>query len=188
MKKVAYGFLFVSLGLGLLVASIAVLVEASLVQISLHRDATDVKGFVQYRYYGIPVYWFRLDSLNRVEKRELKLADGSAEGGKTKRTKNVTRAVLLDSENKVIAWGERTGLVNAVEPLQKFLESDASDFEFEEKSVGHPWDIFRERVVRGLFSLTLLVGAILSLIGGVGQWLKLLMGRRSTRKNEPTVA
>lgn len=188
MKKVAYGFLFVSLGLGLLVASIAVLVEASLVQISLHRDATDVKGTVQYRYYGIPVFWYGLDSLSRVEKRGFELADGSAEGGKAKRTKNITRAVFLDSENKVIAWGERTGLVNAVEPIQKFLESDTPNFEFEEKSVGHPWDIFRERVVRGLFSLTLLVGAILSLLGGVGQWLKLLKGQRSTRNNEPTAA
>lgn len=179
MKKIAFGLLFIVLGLGLLVASVAVLVESSLVRISLQRQSGDVSGTVEYRYCGVPVYWLSLKNVRAVEKRELKIADGATEGGRQKRAKVLTRAVFLDSEKRVLAWGEKTGLVNSVEPIQAFLTSDEDRFEYDEKPVGHPWDIFRERVVRGFFSFTLLVGGVICLLGGGGQLLSYLKPSRN---------
>lgn len=178
MKKIAIGLLFLVLGLGLLVASVAVLVESSLVRVSLQRQSGDVSGTVEYRYCGVPVYWVNLQNVRTVEKRELKIADAATEGGRQKRAKILTRAVFLDSEKRVLAWGEKAGLVNAVEPIQAFLTSAEARFEYDEKPIGHPWDIFRERVVRGFFSFTLLVGGAICLLGGAGQLLSILKRSR----------
>lgn len=166
MKRVAYGLLFVILGMGLLLASVAVLVEASLVKVSLNRNADKVTGSVEYCYYGVPIYWVPLRDLQSVEKREIQLSDGSEEGAKSKRDRILARVVFLDSQDQVLAWGERVGLLNAFDPIQRFLASKEGQFEYEEKPIGHPWDIVRERIVRGFFALTLVVGGVICLIGG----------------------
>lgn len=169
MKRFSLALLFLVLGVGLWVASVAVLVEASLVDVSLQRIDGQVSGTVAYRYYGIPVFWWTLSDLKKVEKREFQVADGAAEGGKVKRSKAITRTVFLNSRDKVIAWGERTALVQVVEPLQRYLESEESQFHYLEKPAGHPWDIVRERVVSGVFALTLVVGGALCVVGSAGQ-------------------
>ena len=170
MKKIVLGLLFVCLGGGLFVASVAVLMEASLVNVALKRSSERVTGVVEYRYCGVPIYWLGLEDVSGVEKREYQISDGAVEGGKKKRTKVVTRMVFLDSQGRVVAWGERVGLVNAVELISRFLTSDETSFVYEEKAVGHRWDIVRERVVRGMFAATLLVGGLICLLGGWGQF------------------
>lgn len=178
MKRVGFGLLFVILGIGLLIASVAVLVEASLVKVSLNRNADEIMGSVEYCYYGVPIYWIHLKNLQSVEKREIQLPNGSEEGGRTKRDRVLARVVFLDSHGQVIAWGERVGLLNGLEPMQRFLESKDSKFEYEEKPVGHPWDIVRERIVRGIFALTLVVGGLICLVGGGRQFWSLVNALR----------
>lgn len=178
MKKILLGLLFIGLGIGLFVASIAVLMEASLVNVALKRSSERVTGLVEYRYCGVPIYWLGLEDVSGVEKREYQISDGGAEGGKTKRTKTVTRMVFLDSQGRVVAWGERVGLVNAVEPISRFLSGEETSFVYEEKAVGHLWDIVRERIVRGVFAATLLVGGVICLLGGWGQFGLLMRKQR----------
>lgn len=65
-----------------------------------------------------------------------------------------------------------------MEPISRFLSGEETSFVYEEKAVGHLWDIVRERVVRGVFAATLLVGGVICLLGGWGQFGLLMRKQR----------
>jgi hypothetical protein len=187
MKSFALGLLFFIVGIGLCVSSLAVLIEASAVRITLHRHAlsanatSQVNGFVEYRFLGVPIYWMTLHDVKAVEIRELASKDGTS-GVESRRKKKLERLAFLDSRQKIIAWGERDSLVSAMGSLQTFLHSEEVEFVYIEKRVGHPWDLFKDKVIKSLFAATLIVGGIVCLWGGVRQLSKCISFRK---KPEP---
>lgn len=184
MKSFALGMLFLIVGIGLCVSSLAVLVEASIVHVKLYRHTeasvatSQVNGSVEYRFLGVPIYWMTLHDVTAVEIRELASKDGTT-GVESKRKKKLERLAFLDSRQRIIAWGERASLVSAVDSLQTFLQSEDGEYVYIEKKTGHPWDIFKDKVIKLVFAITLVVGGLLCIFGGGRQLAKCISFRKN---------
>ena len=188
MKSFALGVLFLLVGVGLCVSSLAVLIEASIVHITLYRHTepsaatSQVNGSVEYHFLGVPIYWMNLQDVKSAERRELAAADG-ASSVESKRKNKLERLAFLDSSQRIIAWGERASLVSAIDSLQTFLQSEDSEYVYIEKKTGHPWDIFKDKVIKLVFAITLVVGGMLCILGGGRQLGKCMSFRK---KPEPS--
>jgi len=190
MKSFALGVLFLVVGIGLCVSSLAVLIEASIVHLTLNRHTelsnakSQVNGFVEYRFLGVPIYWMTLQDVKAVERRELTTGVRAASVD-TKRKRKLERLVFIDSRNAIIAWGERDSLVNAIETLKPFLEGDEKHYVYVENRTGHPWDIFKDKVIKLVFAITLVGGGLICIWGGGRQLGKCMSFRK---KPEPSAS
>jgi hypothetical protein len=173
MKRLILGLLLIFFGVSFWIAAGAVLMRASLVTIKLNRISEKVSGTVEYRYLGIPIFWQQLANVQRVEKREIPITRATPRKIAFGPTKNLTRVVISDEFQNIIAWSEQRGLVEAAEPMQKFLASQETQFTYDEKNIGNTRDLAQDRILDSLFAVTLFVGGVLWFWAAVNQirWL-----------------
>lgn len=151
--------------------------------VTLNRVAGEVSGTVEHRYLGIPIYWQHLANVHRVEKRERPIMSATSRKGSFGPTGMLSRVVFWDANQEIIAWGEEKGLLEAVEPMQKFLASQETQFDYDEKIIGNSRDLTLDRIKDSFFALMLLVGGGLWFWGALDQMKLLILERRSNSRS-----
>lgn len=152
-------------------------------RVTLNRVAGEVSGTVEHRYLGVPIYWQHLADVHRVEERESPIMSATSEKISFGPPGKLSRVVFWDANQEIIAWGEQKGLVEAVEPMQKFLASQETQFHFEEEIIGNARELTQDRIRDSFFALMLLLGGGLWFWAAFDQIRLFLAERRSNSRS-----